>query len=58
MSKIDEDEHPVAHADGVGALREEADVDRAAHAGDLGLGDVMVLVDQFNDLAGDAKAHG
>jgi hypothetical protein len=52
------DEHPVADLHGVRALREQADVDVSPNAGHLRLGDVMLLVDELDYLAGDSQAHG
>src|SRR5215211_6211975 len=51
------DEHPVADADGVGAFRQQTDVDVSPDAGHLRLGDVMLLVDELNDLTRNSQAH-
>src|SRR5215218_505147 len=49
--EADVDEHPVADLDRVVAV-EQRDVDRATHARDVGLGDVVLAVDPFDELPG------
>jgi hypothetical protein len=55
--EADVDQHPVARLDRVLAAREQADVDLAPHAGDLGRGDQVLLVDELDDLSGDSETH-
>src|SRR3712207_687643 len=49
-AEADVDQDPVAHLHGVGALGEQPHVDVAPDAGDLRLGDVVLLVDELHDL--------
>jgi hypothetical protein len=51
------DQHPVARADAVVLVVEQADVDGAAHAGHVHPREVVRLVGDIEDLAGNGQAH-
>ena len=56
--EADVDQHPVADADRLRPLPEQADVAVAADTRDVNLGDAVLCVDDLDDLAWDPKAHG